>query len=195
MKDNRKRESLNPQKILRCLISSTKGLRSLNTDTDLDPPKLNKENKLRFLQKLIFLIWDRLARHRDTSMQKKDATAGPRSCSVLSSTPRWQIYAFKPKGFSKKPKPAVQAETSFSAERERERKRRGLGDGTPPPARGTPSSRPPRPLQAGGPRGEAALPLSASPKTLFEEWRAGGQPRRGGWERGGEGEQTSRHHP
>lgn len=55
MKDNRKRQLLNPQKMLKCLISGTKGLRSLNIDTDLDCPGLNKENKLYFTQKLISL--------------------------------------------------------------------------------------------------------------------------------------------
>lgn len=75
MEDNRKRQLLNPEKMLKCLISGTKGLRSLNIDRDLDHPRLNKENKLYFTQKLMSFIWDRLARHRDTSMQKEDVTA------------------------------------------------------------------------------------------------------------------------
>lgn len=150
MKDNRKRELLNPQKILKCLISSTKGLRSLNTDTDLDCPRLNKENKLPFLQKLMSLVWDRLACHRDTSMQKEDATAGHRICAGLSSAPRQRIYAFKSKCFSEQSKPAVPATT-------RQREGGGLWElpgvllpGVPPLLPGVPPLLPAAAPQAGG---------------------------------------------
>lgn len=80
MEDNRTRGHSNPQKILKCLIPSTKRLRSLTTGTDLDHPA-DKEAEQR--KQSAFLA-------ETGSVPQGDEYAGGcnRSRAVLSPAPR-----------------------------------------------------------------------------------------------------------